>query len=98
MFLLSALIGDRVVGFVRVVKRTIEGFSETHAYMDPLMVSPETRGRGIGSELFRRGVQWGREQNLGSIWLDVWEENDRARNMYEREGLRTVSRTMALQY
>jgi ribosomal protein S18 acetylase RimI-like enzyme len=98
VFMLTALLDERIVGFVRVTKRTIEGFSEEHAYMDPMMVAPEIRGQGIGTELFRRGIEWGDEQNLGSIWLDVWEENVRARKMYEREGWRTVSRTMALKY
>ncbi len=87
-----------MVGFVRVTKRTIEGFSEEHAYMDPMMVDPEIRGKGIGTELLRRGTEWGKEQNLGSIWLDVWEENERVWKMYEREGWRTVSRTMAVKY
>ncbi|GEM_PF-1846049 len=98
VFLLTALVDERVVGFVRVVKRTIEGFSEEHAYMDPMMVDPEIRGKGIGTELFRRGTEWGKEQKLGSIWLDVWEENERVWKMYEREGWRTVGRTMAVKY
>lgn len=98
VFLLTAVVDDRVVGFVRVIRRAIEGFSEEHAYMDPMMVSPDIRGKGIGTELFRRGTEWGKEQNLGSIWLDIWEENERVRKMYEREGWRSVSRTMALKY
>jgi len=98
VFLLTALDDDRVVGFVRAIKRTIEGFSEEHAYMDPMMVSPEVRGKGIGTELFRSGIEWGKEQNLGSVWLDIWEENERVRKMYEREGWRSVARTMALKY
>jgi ribosomal protein S18 acetylase RimI-like enzyme len=98
VFLLTALIDSHVVGFVRVVKRTIEGFSEEHAYMDPMIVSPDVRSKGIGTRLFREGVEWSQQQNLGSIWLDVWEENERPRRMYEREGFRTVSRSMAMKF
>lgn len=43
-------------------------------------------------------MEWGKKQNLGSIWLDVWEENERVWRMYEREGWRTVARTMAFKY
>jgi ribosomal protein S18 acetylase RimI-like enzyme len=98
VFLLTALVDSSIVGFVRVVRRTIDGFSREHAYMDPMMVAPEARGKGIGTKLFRSGMEWGRENGLGSIWLDVWEENERAWKMYEREGWRTVSRTMGYKY
>jgi ribosomal protein S18 acetylase RimI-like enzyme len=95
VLLLTALDDESVCGFVRVTGRIIEGFTKAHAYIDPLIVSRDARGRGIGTQLLRQSIEWSRRQGYSSIWLDVWEENIRARMMYEREGFRYVARTMA---
>jgi len=47
-------------------------------------------GKGNGSRLMRACLDHAREVGAESIWLGVWERNERACRFYERSGFRTV--------
>lgn len=56
---------------------------ETHAYLTNMYVEPAHRGRGLGSALTRRAVDWCRGRDVDSLIL--WP-TDRSRSLYRRFG------------
>lgn len=61
--------------------------------LEALVVRPECRGRGIGSQLMTRIVADARAQGHASLIIDVGDDNTEARHLYEGFGFR-VTRTV----
>jgi ribosomal protein S18 acetylase RimI-like enzyme len=55
-----------------------------------VIVAPASRRRGIGSELTRSLMGWGRSRGAERAFLQVVSENARAISMYERLGFRKI--------
>lgn len=55
-----------------------------------LYVSREWLGRGVGHALMRRCVEAARETGFQTIWLGVWERNQRAQAFYRKWDFREV--------
>jgi ribosomal protein S18 acetylase RimI-like enzyme len=55
-----------------------------------IYVLREQIGRGIGKELMTASVQEARQRGCASLWLGVWEKNQRAIEFYKRWGFREV--------
>jgi GNAT superfamily N-acetyltransferase len=64
-------------------------------FVDVVYVRPESRDRGLGSELVRAAVD--RVGTGAVLELEVLESNAGARRLYERLGFHTVERTLALE-
>jgi len=56
--------------------------------MDGIVVDPDYRGKGVGTQLFANLVQFGKAENYSTIRLDVVDSNPDARRLYERLGFR----------
>jgi len=59
---------------------------EEQLLMDGIVVKEGNRGMGIGKQLFQRLEKYARENNLLSIKLDVIDENQKAKKLYEKIG------------
>lgn len=51
-----------------------------------MLLLPEFRGRGIGSRLVERCIEWCRVQGCHKITLGVWPHNKAAIRLYEKFG------------
>jgi len=51
-----------------------------------IAVRPELRGRGLSKKLMDQMVFYSRQKEVKSIFLEVRESNDRARNLYKSYG------------
>ena len=51
-----------------------------------MLVTPDWRGRGVGSALLTAGIDWARAAGAHKISLQHWPHNDTARALYERFG------------
>ena len=51
-----------------------------------MLVSPDMRGRGIGSALLQAGIDWARSQGAHKMILQVWPHNQAARELYAKFG------------
>jgi putative acetyltransferase len=51
-----------------------------------MVVDERWRGRGVGSALLERAIQWARDAGAHKIALQMWPHNDRARALYEKFG------------
>jgi len=47
-------------------------------------------GIGLGAALMRTALAWAERNEYDSVWLGVWEKNERAIGFYERWGFVTV--------
>jgi putative acetyltransferase len=51
-----------------------------------MVVDAEWRGRGVGSALLARAIEWARDVGAHKVALEVWPHNERARALYEKFG------------
>lgn len=59
-----------------------------------LYVSREWLGRGLGQELMRACLDEARQAGHETIWLGVWERNERAQAFYRKWNFRPVGEHM----
>ncbi len=59
-----------------------------------LYVSREWLGRGLGEQLMRACVDEAQQTGHDTIWLGVWERNERAQAFYLKWNFRTVGEHM----
>ena len=56
------------------------------AYVEELTVDPEFRGKGVGSALMTRAIEWAKEQNFPGLTLETQDNNVPACKFYEKCG------------
>ena len=59
-----------------------------------IYVSRDWLGRGAGQELMRACLDEARQAGYQTIWLGVWERNERAQAFYRKWNFRTVGEHM----
>lgn len=65
----------------------IDYFTERpHAHLSVLAVTAAAEGRGVGSALLDRSVDWARARGSDRLTLSALVTNARARGLYERRG------------
>lgn len=72
------------VGVIRVGKEVED--DKTYAFIGPVAVLPAYQGRGLGRQLLRAGVAFGRENGMPHAMLCVNADNARAADLYLSEG------------
>jgi ribosomal protein S18 acetylase RimI-like enzyme len=55
-----------------------------------IYVSRDWLGRGVGEQLMRACIDQARQMGHETIWLGVWERNERAQAFYRKWNFRTV--------
>ncbi|MFI6843492.1 GNAT family N-acetyltransferase [Kitasatospora sp. NBC_00085] len=83
---LLALLGGRVVGYVRVVPPTPLASNRHVRQIQGLAVDASARGRGLGRALVEAACTAAREQGARRITLRVLGHNAPARRLYEACG------------
>ena len=58
------------------------------AHVADVVVRPDAGGRGVGSALLTYAEGWAREQGLSLLTLNVFVQNEAAREVYRRRGWR----------
>lgn len=88
------MIGPRVapVGYVAVSFGWSIEFGGIDVLLDELYVREKVRGRGMGSEALAALVRALSGQGIKAMHLEVDNDNDRARALYERMGFQSRNR------
>jgi ribosomal-protein-alanine N-acetyltransferase len=60
------------------------------AHLLNITVEPDEQGRGLARSMLDELVRWSRAQGAQSLWLEVRVSNERARQIYERYGFKSV--------
>jgi ribosomal protein S18 acetylase RimI-like enzyme len=65
----------------------VDYFNERpHAHLSVLAVAKDAEGRGVGSALLDRSVEWAKQRGSDRLTLSALVTNRRARALYERKG------------
>lgn len=65
----------------------VDYFNERpHAHLSVLAVTRAAEGKGVGSALLERSMQWAKERGSDRLTLSALVTNARARRLYERKG------------
>jgi ribosomal protein S18 acetylase RimI-like enzyme len=77
------------LGFIRVNMQTDYFTGEEHAHVNDIVVTAEAEGKGAGKLLLKKADEWAKAKNARWITLNVFNENYRARKVYEKAGYKT---------
>jgi ribosomal protein S18 acetylase RimI-like enzyme len=77
-----ARLGETPAGMASATKPNTDGVTE----LISMWVAPLARGKGVADLLIEAVICWAKEQRVSEIWLEVMEDNDRARAFYQRHG------------
>jgi diamine N-acetyltransferase len=89
---LIAEIEARLIGYVQfgAVEIPAPGRSPGDQELRRLYVQSGFQGRGIGQQLLDAALHHPHLKVAANVFLDVWEQNDGARRLYERYGFAVV--------
>lgn len=79
---IAAYDGDKLIGYIDCVSNGV-----TDAYIQDLMVDPLYQGKGIGSELMNKMIDFLKEQHIYIISV-IFDES--LKSFYERFGFNTM--------
>ena len=79
----------RYVGF-GIYRLTKESLDTKTLYIDPVVVSAEARGMGIGTKLFDSTIELSKQLKLNYVTLDVVDTNPKAKKLYEKLGFKVL--------
>ena len=81
-----------IVAYVFILEMNIKNHplinDQKILYIDDLCVSEERRGKGIGTELFSKLLEYAKIKGYSSLELSVWDFNEEAQNFYSKMGMR----------
>lgn len=81
---LVAVIDDRVVGGVRIVREQHPAIRHVASF--GLLVLPDHRGRGIGRALLSEAIRWAERVGVRKLELAVYPDNEAAIALYRTFG------------
>ena len=82
----SIFAGEEFVGIIQKIK-----LEDKNLHIGRFLIAPQKQGKGIGRKAFQGFVQeiFGNEE-IESISLTVFESNQRAKELYQKEGFEIV--------
>lgn len=83
------------LGFIHVIEITEEISQKKCANVTLLAVTKEARGKGVGHALMVKAEMWAKEKRYPILQLEVFYNNDNARNFYESDGFMNDTIVMA---
>ena len=78
--------GQEFVGLIQKIRQ-----EDSNLHIGRFFINPQKQGRGLGSQALRKFVSLAFENgDIDSISLNVFEANQRAQNLYQKEGFGIV--------
>jgi GNAT superfamily N-acetyltransferase len=86
VLLVAELDGDEPAGIALAETATDYFTGERHGHLGILAVAAAAEGRGVGRALLDATERWARGRGFRLLTLNVFADNQRAREVYERAG------------
>ncbi|MBV6540207.1 ribosomal protein S18-alanine N-acetyltransferase [Ursidibacter maritimus] len=88
--------GERYLNLKLSVENQIVAFAICQKVLDEatlfnIAVAPEFQGKGYGKKLLESLIQQLQQQNVLTLWLEVRESNQTARQLYDKLGFNEVT-------
>lgn len=83
-FLIVAETDTKIVGYISAQKGSLRRIA--HSAYIVVGILKDYRGKGIGTEFFKRLDRWAEEQNVKRLELTVICKNETAKHLYENNG------------
>ena len=78
--------GQEFVGLIQKIRQ-----EDSNLHIGRFFINPQKQGQGLGSQAFKDFIQLMFENSdIDSISLNVFEANQRAQNLYQKEGFEIV--------
>lgn len=78
--------GHEFVGLIQKIR-----LENSNLHIGRFFINPQKQGQGLGSQALRKFVSFAFEnRDIDSISLNVFETNQRAQNLYQKEGFEIV--------
>ena len=78
--------GQEFVGLIQKIR-----LEDRNLHIGRFFINPQKQGRGLGSQALRKFVSLVFEnEDIDTISLNVYEANQRAKNLYQKEGFEIV--------
>ena len=82
----SIFYGQEFVGLIQKIR-----LEDRNLHIGRFFINPQKQGQGLGSQTLRKFVSLAFEnEDIDSISLNVYEANQRAQNLYQKEGFEIV--------
>lgn len=87
-----AVDADRLAGYARLDRTPLPGAPTAPDTIElaQLYLAERWRGQGIGEALLEDVCAIAQVERATSVWLCVWEQNERAQRFYERHGFAVI--------
>ena len=89
-FFYFAHLDKEIVGYLKLNfnKAQKESVLEGKAFeIERFYILKIHQGKGLGSQLFNKAIEIGKDKGYKQLWLGVWEHNIRALEFYAEKGL-----------
>lgn len=86
LILIAEMPAGTPAGYVFLTSKRDYFTDEPYAHVEILVVTPDAEGQGIGPTLMAEAEQWAVGRGYRQITLNVFDGNQRARNLYHRLG------------
>ena len=78
--------GQEFVGLIQKIR-----LEDSNLHIGRFFINPQKQGQGLGSQALRKFVSLAFEnEDIDTISLNVYEANQRAKNLYQKEGFEIV--------
>ena len=82
----SIFVGEEFVGIIQKIK-----LEDKNLHIGRFLIAPQKQGQGLGSQALRKFVSLAFEnEDIDTISLNVYEANQTAHNLYQKEGFEIV--------
>ena len=82
----SIFVGEEFVGVIQKIK-----LEDKNLHIGRFLIAPQKQGQGLGSQALRKFVSLAFEnEDIDTISLNVYEANQTAKNLYQKEGFEIV--------
>jgi len=89
-----ARLNDLICGYLKISFGSSQNAFREENGMElvRIYVNRECQGEGIGNQMLSKAIKIARERRMTSIWLGVWEKNEKALSFYKKNSFNIVGK------